>query len=413
MNYSECRHYLSNLGNEVLSMRPGLERVEALLDRLDRPHRRYPSVLVAGTNGKGSASRFLASMLDECGFRTGRYGSPHLVSLRERISVHGRLISRHDFARLFSEVAHRVEKDQPLTYFEMLTATAFLYFSHRQVEIAVLEIGMGGRLDATNVVDPVMTILTPISLDHQQYLGESLAQIATEKAGTIHPGRPVISSPQLSAAAQVIRECARTRQAPVSEADGSGFQIEEQVDGCFRIQDDQLDATLRMAGRHQAENAVVAVAAARELERMGWDVRPACLSKGLEKVTLEGRLQKIGSSPDVFLDGGHNPSAARAVRSFVERFTSPPRHLVFSMMRDKDVQGVAEILRPLFARQWILEMDSPRAASLDLLGRAFPAAGQAVDASDALAQARDGAATVVIFGSFYLAGEILGRMSRS
>ena len=407
MNYSECKQYLHSLGNEVLAMRSGLEPINRLLKRLGSPHRRYPSVLVAGTNGKGSVSQLLVSILDECDFSTGYYSSPHLMSVRERISVKGSPITREDFSELFTEVSDYVDPGQPLTYFEMLTATALLHFSRRDVDIAVLEVGMGGRLDATNVVEPLMTILTPISLDHQNYLGDSISEIATEKAGTIHQGCRVLSAPQVAAAAEVIRKYSFEREAPLSFVDGSEFQIEAQADGCFQIRDDSLVATLQLPGRHQAKNAVLAVAASRELGKMHWKLKQGCVSQGLEHTTFKGRLQKIDSSPDVFLDGGHNPAAACVVGAYLKSFTSSPRHLVISMMEDKDAHAVAEILTPLFDRQFIFEMGSIRAASLQRLRSAFPDASQAADAADALFQAKEEAATVVVFGSFRLVRDIL------
>jgi dihydrofolate synthase/folylpolyglutamate synthase len=388
-------------------MRPGLKSVDRLLKRLGSPHRQYPSVLVAGTNGKGSVSQFLVSILDECGFSAGHYSSPHLMSIRERIAVKGSPITREDFSELFTEISAYVAPGQPLTYFEMLTATALLYFSRRDVDIAVLEVGMGGRLDATNVVEPLMTILTPISLDHQNYLGDSISEIATEKAGTIHRGCRVLSALQVDAAAEVIQKYALEREAPLSVIDGSEFQIEAQADGCFRIRDDHLEAVLRLPGRHQAENAALAVAASRELEKMRWDLKQRCVSKGLEDATFKGRLQKIDSSPDIFLDGGHNPAAACVVGAYLKSFTSGPRHLVISMMEDKDAHSVAKILTPFFDRQFFFEMGSIRAASLQQLRSVFPDASQANDAVDALFQAKEGAATVVVFGSFRLVRDIL------
>ena len=407
MNYSECKQYLYNLGNEVLAMRPGLESVDRLLKRVGNPHRQYPSVLVAGTNGKGSVSQFLVSILNECGFSTGHYSSPHLMSVRERISVKGSPITREDFSELFTEVSDYVDPGQPLTYFEMLTATALLHFSRCGVDIAILEVGMGGRLDATNVVKPLMTILTPIGLDHQNYLGNSISEIATEKAGTIHQGCKVLSAPQVAEAEEVIRKRALDKEASLSVVDGSDFQIESQVDGCFRIRDDRLLAALPLPGRHQAKNAVLAVAASRELEKMHWNFKERCVSKGLESTTFKGRLQKIDSSPDIFLDGGHNPAAACVIGSYLQSFTVSPRHLVISMMEDKDAHSVAEILTPFFDRQFIFEMESTRAASLQQLRSAFPDASQAADAADALFQAKEEAATVVVFGSFRLVRDIL------
>lgn len=409
MDYPQSLDYLRRLGNEVLTMKFGLDTIRRLLAELGSPHEKFPSVLIAGTNAKGSVARFLAGVLTESGARTGLYTSPHLVNVEERFVINDQTIEPEEFARLLTEVETaigRVGFERHPTYFETLTAVAFRYFASRSVDVAVLEVGMGGRLDSTNVVDPLVSIITPIGLDHQRYLGNTIELIAAEKAGIIHKGRPVLVAPQTSEALGPIRSRAREEGAPLYELEPSEISHTCSPEGLYTLLYHGAKARLQMYGEHQVWNAALAVRAA-ELLASHFTVSGRALVKGLEGVRIPGRIQRIGERPLVLLDGAHNPEAARNLARFLDKHTPAPRALVFGMMRDKDIRAVADILRPCFSTVYVSPIDSPRAASTEELLGAFPQARPAASANEGLRLARSAAATVVATGSFYLVGEIL------
>ncbi|RPJ58462.1 MAG: bifunctional folylpolyglutamate synthase/dihydrofolate synthase [Acidobacteria bacterium] len=408
MDYDESVRYLNRLGNEVLGMRFGLETIRALLRTLGDPQQNFPSVLVAGTNGKGSVASFLANILSSGGFRTGLYLSPHVVQLEERFQIDGQLISRSDVAACLSQVADAVRKSgcQP-TYFETVTATAFLYFSRYAVQVAVLEVGMGGRLDSTNVVDPLLSVMTPIGLDHQKQLGPTIEQIAGEKAGIIHQSRPVLTAPQVPEVYSVLCSRAEVLQAPFHKLQENEISVVNFEEGKSSLTFHGVTATPRLLGAHQLQNAALAIRAA-ELLAPRFTVSRAAMAQGIERTRIPGRIQRISEKPVILVDGGHNRQAAANLVRFVGAETAKPRALVFSMMRDKDIQEVAEILRPAFDRVFVTEMQSPRAASVSQLLEAFPEATAVKRVADALEEAKaSSVATIVVFGSFYLAGEVL------
>ncbi len=413
MNYRECLDYLDRLGNEVLTMKFGLETMRLLLGRLGDPQLRYPSILVAGTNGKGSVARFLAAILSASGYRTGLYTSPHLVHVEERIAVDGRTIARDRFAAAFSRVSEAILSLGPprhATYFETLTATAFAAFSEAEIDIAVLEIGMGGRLDSTNVVDPEVSVLTPIGLDHQHILGATVAEIAAEKAGIIHPGRPVVSAPQVPDAMRVVRARAEDLGSPLEVVDPSEIASQPTSDGRHRLAYRGRSARLRVFGRHQAENAALAILASDTLQSRGWILPKRSVEKGLSGVQPYAAPRRLRRDPDLFIDGGHNPDAARRLASFLLEHTQPPRALVLGMMRDKEIGEFVAVLRPAFETIYLTRIESERAATVeDLLGlvpdgRAEPDPLRAVQLASADAR------TVVVAGSFYLAGQVAARV---
>ncbi|MFB3906200.1 MAG: folylpolyglutamate synthase/dihydrofolate synthase family protein [Acidobacteriota bacterium] len=407
MDYDECVRYLDRLGNEVLAMRFGLDTIRSLLGRLGNSQNSFPSVLVAGTNGKGSVASFLSNILTCAGSCTGLYLSPHVVRLEERFQIDGRLISRSGLAACLSRVADVVAetRSQP-TYFETLTAAAFLYFAQSGVDLAVLEVGMGGRLDSTNVVDPLLSVITPIGIDHQQQLGSTIEEIAGEKAGIIHPSRPVLTAPQLPEAYRVIRRRAEELQAPFYELQEDEISKRSAGAGRWTLTYHGITATPRLLGRHQVANAALAARAA-ELLAPRFSVTLPALARGIEQTEIPGRIQRISDRPLVFVDGGHNHQAAVNLVRFVETETPRPRALVFSMMRDKNIREVAEVLRPAFDRIFVTPMGSARAASRAQLLEAFPQATPVDLLPDALQQAKHSASTIVVFGSFYLAGEVL------
>ncbi len=414
MNYQECLEYLNRLGNEVLTMKFGLETIRKVLEGLDRPQDSFRSVLIAGTNGKGSVARFLASIAAAAGVPTGLYTSPHLVRLTERVKIDGTEVTAEEFAEGFTAVVDavgRLELDAHPTFFETVTAAAFVAFARRKVDLAVLEIGMGGRLDSTNVVEPILSILTPIDWDHQQYLGNSLTEIAGEKAGILRPGVKALSCAQSDEVSATLRERAQALGTPLEFVDSTSVARSAGPDGCYRFAYEGIDYDLRACGRFQVDNAVLAIRAARELECRGFRFTPGQLASGIGAARFEGVLQRFGEEPVVIIDGGHNPAAALELGRYLRKHTAAPRHLVFSMLRDKEIDHVLGILQPLCDRIFLTRIDSPRAIGLDHLIGLCPAGIPVPEPTDAYASAFAGAKTVVVAGSFFLAGEILASLA--
>ena len=410
MDYAGCLAYLRRLGDEVLTMRLGLEPLRTLLGRLGHPQLGFPSVVIAGTNGKGSVTRFLGSIMSSCGFRTGVYTSPHVVRLEERFVVDGTPISRREFAVCFSRVAEAIRQAElPFhpTYFETVTATAFQYFARRRVDLALLEVGMGGRLDSTNVVDPRLSIITRIGLDHQAQLGETVEQIAVEKAGVLRPGTPVLLSPQREEVRRVLGERAARVGAPVHDLDLAALRPSEERQGRYSFSFRGTSCRLGVQGKHQVENAGMALQASEILERLGFSRHEAGVRRGVEKASFLGVLQKIEGCPAVYLDGGHNRDAVANLAAFLRNHTRPPRSLVFGIMRDKEVEVVLRLLEPLFERIYLTSFASARVAAPERLKAVCRRGVVEPDPLRALNRALEARATTVVSGSFYLVGEIL------
>ncbi len=435
MNYAEVTRYLISLGNEiraagaqgVQAAKMGLANIRILLEDLGGPQNACPSVLIAGTNGKGSAAAMLASVLQSAGMKTGLYTSPHLVEISERIQVNGRPIPADDFAALFNMLRERIEtllaqdklQFHP-TYFECLTAMGMEYFRRQQCEMVVLEVGMGGRLDATNTVTPHVAIITQIDFDHERYLGTTIEAIAAEKAGIIKPGGVAVSMASQPAAAAVVRETAAGQGARLVEAwkQYSVSQVESRLDSiAFQVRSDhgfQLPVRVGLAGRHQIENVMAVIAARNELEKMGFPISQDSLQKGLSKVRWPGRLELIHKKPLVFLDGTHNPAGARAlVRFWEETLRSRRVLLIFGAMRDKAVEEVMELLLPRADLVILTRPDQERAASVDAIREISQdfnpniivesAPSRAVDLAMEMAKDDD---VILITGSLFLAGEL-------
>ncbi len=410
MNYLECTGYLDRLGNEVLTMKFGLETIRKLLDALGNPQSNYPSVLVAGTNGKGSVARFISSICSESGLKTGLFTSPHLVSVTERLTVNGEPISRDNFARQLTSVVERIGKlklaSHP-TFFETITATALNFFSEQRVDIAVLEVGLGGRLDSTNAVEPILSILTEISYDHQQYLGNTLELIATEKAGILRAFRPALSLPQAAEVRRTLRTRALEIGSLLEELDP--LQIKETgcVEGRYRFVYHGCEYQLGTWGQHQILNAALAVRTAEELQEFGFTIHPEAICHGIQRARVPGVLEKVSNDPQIFLDGGHNPRAVSNLVRFLEKHTFEPRKLVFAIMKDKMVKEVLTIAVKPFQEVFLTQVPSPRTATIKELQRICPRAEAISRPDEAYRKALSGAATTVVAGSFHLVGEIL------
>src|ERR1700676_1762991 len=314
MTYSESVHFLYSLGNEIQTAKFGLDRITRLLEALGSPHRTGRFVHVAGTNGKGSTSAMIEAGFRAAGIRTGLYTSPHPSKPTERIQIAGDAISQAQFAEAFTQVHELAERmllagelDLHPTYFETVTAMAFLLFARQDVDTIVLEVGMGGRLDATNVVLPALSVITPIDFDHQAFLGDTLPKIAAEKAGILKPGVPAVFAEQRAEAEAVLRAHAKGPYTLAREWAITDLTIDERGSK-FRMRD--LDIVCPLAGQHQVENAR---AAAIALHQLG--VSPA----GIANTRWPGRLEQVSRRPAIILDGAHNPAGTRALVDYIRR----------------------------------------------------------------------------------------------
>jgi len=385
MNYSDCLEYLDSLGQELRGLHWGLETITKILAGLGNPHLQYPTAIVAGTNGKGSTAAMLANILRHAGYRTGLYTSPHLVRVNERIRLNGEEIGDEDFAQAFSEVRQVVEGLQAQgklrqlpSFFEFLTATGFHYFAQARANFAVLEVGMGGRLDATNVTLPRVAVITNIGLDHLDFLGSSVAAIGREKAGVIKPGIPVVSGCEEGEAAEVIRQHCEELGAELFETNYFGWLWGLQsLQGIYLFNlclDADCFASLSspLRGKFQVKNAVAAVTAAWRLSQDGFRITRSAIVKGLQSTAWPGRLEKIQDHPLVLLDGAHNPPAARELAEFIQEELRGRRlRLVYGSMRDKAIGEISEILFPLAAEVYLTQPPVPRAATAEeILGAA-------------------------------------------
>ncbi|MGH9655962.1 MAG: bifunctional folylpolyglutamate synthase/dihydrofolate synthase [Bryobacteraceae bacterium] len=420
MSYPDSVHYLYALGNELkIGAKFGLERMQTLVAALGHPERGPRLVHVAGTNGKGSTCAMIANALRCGGLRTGLYTSPHLIEPTERIQVNGEPVSEACFTAAFETVHACAEKllnqdllDSHPSYFETVTAMALLIF-REQCDVAVMEVGLGGRLDATNVILPELCVITPVSFDHEAFLGNTVESIAAEKAGILKPGVPVVLSTQHPSAERVIRARAEELKCPVIRAEDvpvAGLDVTAH-DSTFAI--DCESYTCALAGRHQVKNAVSAILACR---RLGVD-RPA-IHAGLADVRWPGRLERVSQNPDFIIDGAHNPAGAAALASYIrEFFAGRPVWVVYGAMRDKAIEEVAEQLFPLADQLILTAPNFSRALRPEAILEIFPHPGAAVTHSvaEAIALARGASADAAVFfcGSLYLAGEarelLLGR----
>jgi dihydrofolate synthase/folylpolyglutamate synthase len=416
-------------------IKPGLQVIEALSERMDHPERRFLVVHVAGTNGKGSVCALLEAILRRAGLRTGLYTSPHLVRFHERIRVDGQAMSDEDVVARAAEVEAADARQaaetglRPATFFELGTAMAFSHFARSGVQIAVVETGMGGRWDATNVVLPLVSVITPIGLDHQEYLGDTLTAIAGEKAGILKDGRPVVLAEQAEEAKEVLLAEARTRRAPVISAPEEvevrparaprGFdRLSGQRISVRSAQADYGTVTLGLLGDHQRANAAVAVAAAEQVfAALGREPEAEAVSAGLAAARWPARLQILETQPPLLLDGAHNPAGAVALAAALrDLFGERPGAFVIGLSRDKDVAGVLRPLRPWLRRAWAVAYAGDRALPPDDLAARLRGPGREVSTAslgEALAAARTWAAAeegfVCVCGSLYLAGDVLGR----
>jgi dihydrofolate synthase/folylpolyglutamate synthase len=415
VDYPDSVQFLYALGNEIKTAKLGLERIRTVLGALGDPHLgksqgSFRSVHVAGTNGKGSTCAMIEAGLRAAGVRTGLFTSPHLLEPTERIQIDGIPVSQAQFQRAFEvvhETAGKLDLDCHPTYFETVTAMGFWLFRELGVETAVIETGLGGRLDATNVVEPVLTAITPIDFDHEAYLGHTIEAIAGEKAGILKAGVPAVFARQRPEASAVLE--ARARELGVRVARAQDFEIRDlEIDarGSRFTLGTGIGLTCPLAGEHQVDNAVTAVLALGEL-----GVAP----EGIADTRWPGRLEFVAPNPDVILDGAHNPAGARALARYLKRFYPGQRiWMVYGAMRDKAIEEVAEILFPIAHELIFTAPDSSRAlrpeALAELAGR-----GRCANLETAMEIIGTEAASddvVVITGSLFLIGEARRAYSR-
>jgi len=423
MNYDQCLRYLKKVQN--LGVKFGLENVRTILASLDNPHEKYPSILVGGSNGKGSVCAYLVRILTLHGYSTGLFTSPHLIRVEERIRIGDELISKRLFSQnlsILSEIIENLLVSQEIlshpTYFELMSCLAFLYFKEQKVDIAVLEVGMGGRFDATNVVKPVVSVITTISPEHQKILGETLKQIAFEKAGIIKPDVPVVCGVEDKEARDTIEKKARDTKAPFIDVFRQARYImkhKRESHSLFEYETARYKYVYSpsLNGEHQGKNAATAIAASEQLSQEWKKLANDKIVQGIETTRWEGRLEMISQKPLILLDGAHNEEGALALRKYIEDFVPYPLILVFATMRDKKIEQVAEILFPLarkiiftqfpffkaaspeeiknrtskFKERIVLEPDMRKAVNLAL---------QSVEAKEA----------ILITGSLFLVGEV-------
>jgi dihydrofolate synthase/folylpolyglutamate synthase len=428
MCYAAAIHQLNAMVPELYAS-PGqprrkfsLDEIRILLSLLGDPHRCYPAVLIAGTNGKGSTAASLASILTAAGLRTGLYTSPHLARVNERIRLDRMEIADDAFAALYFRVHDAAQQlvlsgklPQLPSFFEILTAQAFLYFAQEHVDLAVLEVGMGGRLDATNIVDPLLSVITDISLDHTEWLGSTIAAITREKAGILRPSGTLITLPQHSEANQVLGEVAAklgvcgVNAAPYMPPFTATAPYSVEALGAL------VEVNSPLAGAHQHRNLALAIAAAVELaSKHGFPISPAAIADGIRQTRWPGRLERIHrDGVEWILDVAHNPAGAWALRSGLTGLFSEkhPRCLIFSCLRDKPIAEMAQILFPLFDQVILAPIHAARAAALNDLLAAARATGTPAVAAESVSQAlelglqRTPAGVIAVSGSVYLVGE--------
>ncbi len=412
MEWSEALALLSRLA--MFGMSPGLERTARALSELRNPERTYRTLHVAGSNGKGSTCAFAAAGLLAAGSRVGLYTSPHLEDITERIAVNGNSISHARLARAIAAVLRAcpwAETAQGLTYFELLTVAAFLVFAEERVDVVVMETGLGGRLDATNCCVPTVVALTPISLEHTDVLGSTLAAIAREKAGIVKAGIPCVTAAQPEEVLNEVRAACQRNVAPLG-VEGIDFGWSDTQN--LSCGDWSITAELSLRGPHQRTNASVAIAALRALSERGVRVGARDAQRGLKDAHWPGRFETVRSNPEVVLDGAHNPAGARALADTV-RAVWPGRaiHLVFGALEDKDVAPMIDRLVPLCASVELVRPGSPRGrepATLVERSRKYCNAVHA-DSSPILALERaieraGPSGIVLCCGSLYLVGEL-------
>jgi len=436
MNYNKALIYLSKFlnyekfSNYNYRSSYSLDRVERLLMLLDNPQKRYPSVIISGTKGKGSTATILASILDRAGIKTGLFTSPHLISVRERIKISRILISKREFSSLISLIKKVIEKEglSQMTYFEIITSLALLYFADRGVDLAILEVGLGGRLDATNAAGSQISALTPISYDHTHLLGSSIEKIAKEKCGIIKRGSFVVSAPQKREALAVIKDRIERERGdlllvgkaircsdPEVSIHGTRFNADTPYSSYSNLR-------VSLIGTHQAINSLTALGIVEGLrKRYGFEIREEQVRSALGGIESFARFQIVSKSPYIVLDGAQNGASAKVLKdTFIKIFGREHKvNLILGISSDKDIEAIGSSLCPLADSVIFTRADSPRAMQpavlAQRLGRLCKDYSVAYDVRDALIFAKDLSSRkdiILIAGSLFLAGDALRQIKK-
>ena len=412
MNKLESSAYLASLN--IDKMRFGLKAITELLARLGNPQNSYKTILIAGTNGKGSTAAMTSSILSSAGYKVGLYTSPHLVDVRERIVINGEKISLKEFNQTIADVKDRIQP--PVTYFEFLTAVAFVYFQRQKVDIAVLEVGLGGRLDATNVCKPLVSVITNIAFDHTDYLGNTLNSIAREKAGIIKQKGICITAAKQKKVVDVLRDVCQRRRAKFYCL-GRDIKIKKQKDGFFTYQGfnrNLKNLKIPLQGDHQLSNAALALAAIELCEKKGFSIADTAIYAGLKNTHWEARLEVLQNQPLFLLDGAHNPAGISVLcRTLKKDFSYRRLILIFGSLADKDYRRMLQKIIPLTSIIILTQLKTKRAVSVNDIMETVKKMGypaivtenvkQAIERAQAMANKQD---LICATGSFYLAGEI-------
>jgi len=431
MLFADAYDYLLSLGHETLTIKLGLANTERLLDALGNPHKSFPSVQIAGTNGKGSTGVMLESICLQAGIRVGLFTSPHLISITERIRIDGQNISESDFARIAQRVKETAEElikqgelESLPTFFEHVTAIALLAFAEAKVELAILETGLGGRLDSTTAAGAQVVAITPIAMDHEEYLGNTLGEIAAEKAAIIQRGATAVIAPQPEEAMKVIAaRCREVSVTPLLASAPDGYplaiasgSVSGRMCATFATRAARYEnVCLGLAGRHQIVNAATAIALAEALREHGFTISHDAIAGGLQQAKHRGRLELWDSEPPILFDGAHNPAAARALREYLDEFVDRPITMIFGAMKDKALDKLGAILFPAADQIVLTQLDNPRAAIIDELEAAAPTdfdrgkLFRATSVEEAWRIARENTSTdglILVTGSLYLIGAV-------
>jgi dihydrofolate synthase/folylpolyglutamate synthase len=439
MNYRQAEDYLLSFtdyekipGIAYTSANYDLRRMEKLLQPLGNPHLGTRTVHIAGTKGKGSTAAMISEVLTTAGYKTGLFTSPHLHTLRERVRTNGTMISEADFAALVTKLKPIVEKVNKeaaygeLTTFEILTSVVFAYFKNRRVDFQVLEVGLGGRLDATNVAKADVCVITSISLDHTEILGDTVAKIAAEKAGIIKPGCTVVSAPQVGEAAEVIRRVCQQQGVKLIQV---GEDITWQKTGgdlyvqtlAVKGKTGNYELTIPLLGDHQMENAATALAALEALVRLGAKISTRDITQGFSQVSWPGRLQILSREPMVVADGAHNDYSMRKLAEAIKQLLHYNRcFVIFGTSCDKDVTGMARELKSLADTVIITSSSHPRAASTSTLTQEFTKLDMKVDITESVPNALSKALAIaqkadliLVTGSLFVVAEAIDYMAKT
>jgi dihydrofolate synthase/folylpolyglutamate synthase len=414
--YQRSLDYLYGL--EKFGMIFGLTKVKEILEAVGNPHREIQAIHIGGTNGKGSTAAIIASILRREGYRVGLYTSPHLIRFTERMKVNEKEIEKEEVASLTEWMRERIETAgiaPPFTFFDFTTAMAFLYFKQKMVDLAILEVGLGGRLDSTNVIDPLLSIITNIGKDHEDVLGKGILRIAREKAGIIKESRPLITAATQPQVLRLFSKICREKKAPFFRV-GKEFRYVLAGEGSFSYEGlhrKLWDLSLNLRGLHQMVNATTALGAMEILDDLGYRVSNDAMTEGLKEVDWPGRLEVVCSSPRVLLDGAHNPDGALSLKESLEKdFEYHHLVLLIGIMKDKDVHSILHSLSPLADRIILTRPGTDRAASPALLRKALGRNGKKAEVIEDFRKAIDRGLSLAgeedilcITGSLYTVGE--------